>query len=332
MKRIAINGLGRTGKLILKEHLLDQYADIEVVAVNDLTPIDNLAYLLRYDSVHGKPGYAVNIEGDRLYLGQHGVQVFSEQDPTKLPWQELDIDLVIDCTGKFTERSAAEQHLQAGAKKVLIGAPSKDADFVVVLGVNDDQLDPAQHTIVSNASCTTNSLAPPIKVLDDSFGIEEVCATTVHSYTASQGLVDKASSRMHRGRAAALSLIPTTTGADKATVQVLPQLKDKISALAIRVPVPDGALTDITARVTQPVSVEQVNSALNTAATGQLKNILAYSEEELVSIDIIGEPHSAIVHAKSTSVVNQHLVKLFVWYDNEFGYARRCLDVSQILA
>ena len=331
MIRIAINGVGRTGRLMLREHKLDQYKDLQVVAINDVADLDDLVYLTRFDSVHGKPPFAVSKGNESIMLGDQEVKVLSEPDPAKLPWRELGIDVVIECTGKFTARADAQKHIDAGAKRVIIGAPSKDADFVVVCGVNDQDLDPEKHRIISNASCTTNSLAPPLKVLLDEFGIEEVLVTTVHAYTVSQALCDKPAKKMHRGRAAALSLIPTTTGAETATQQVLPELKDRIKALAIRVPVPNGSLTDISARLSKPVTVENVNKALENAANGAMKGILAYSEDELVSVDIIGEPESAIVHALSTSVVNDHSVKLHVWYDNEYAYGCRVLEVAQKL-
>ncbi len=331
MIRIAINGVGRTGRLMLREHKLDQYKDLQVVAINDVADLDDLVYLTRFDSVHGKPPFAVSKGNESIMLGDQEVKVLSEPDPAKLPWRELGIDVVIECTGKFTARADAQKHIDAGAKRVIIGAPSKDADFVVVCGVNDQDLDPEKHRIISNASCTTNSLAPPLKVLLDEFGIEEVLVTTVHAYTVSQALCDKPAKKMHRGRAAALSLIPTTTGAETATQQVLPELKDRIKALAIRVPVPNGSLTDISVRLSKPVTAESVNKALENAANGAMKGILAYSEDELVSVDIIGEPESAIVHALSTSVVNDHSVKLHVWYDNEYAYGCRVLEVAQKL-
>lgn len=333
MIRIAINGVGRTGRLMLREHKLDQYENLQVVAVNELAALDDLVYLTKYDSVHGKPPYTVSKGdgGESIMLADQEVKVLSEPDPAKLPWGELGIDIVIECTGKFTARTDAQKHIDAGAKYVIIGAPSKDADFVVVCGVNDQNLDPEKHRIISNASCTTNSLAPPLKVLLDTFGLEEVLVTTVHAYTVSQALCDKPAKKMHRGRAAALSLIPTTTGADSATQQVIPELKGRIKALCIRVPVPDGAITDISARVSKPVTAESVNKAFEDAANGSMQGVLGYTEEELVSIDIIGEPESAIVHGLSTAVVNDHFVKLHVWYDNEYGYARRVLDVAQKL-
>jgi glyceraldehyde 3-phosphate dehydrogenase/glyceraldehyde-3-phosphate dehydrogenase (NAD(P)) len=247
-------------------------------------------------------------------------------DPSQLPWGSLDIDAVVDCTGQFTGRELAAQHLQAGARRVLIGAPSEDADLTIVLGVNDSDFDPHRHQVVSNASCTTNSLVPPLHILTRHFGLEAVTVSTIHAYTASQTVVDRAAKKMHRGRAAGVSMIPTTTGADRAAVQVMPELQGRISALAVRVPVPDGSLTDITAQVSEVPEAAAVNRALREAAEGPLRGILGYSDDELVSVDVLGEPYSGLVHARATRVTG-NLVKLYVWYDNETGYASRCLDV-----
>lgn len=329
MKRIAINGLGRVGRLLLRRYHQSAFKNFEIVAVNDPMPVDNLIYLLKYDSVHGKPSYQVAVKGDQLLLDDWTVSLFSQTDPVNLPWQALTIDLVIDCSGHFRHRAEAMQHIDSGAERVLIGAPSPDADITLVQGVNEQQYDPSLHQIISNASCTTNSLAPPLKVMDQQFGIERVLITTVHAYTVSQNIVDSAAKRKHRGRAGAINIIPTSTGADAATAQVLPQLKDRISALALRVPVVNGALTDISAELRSPVSVEMLNTAFKNAANGSLKGILEYSDEELVSSDIIGNPHSAIIHGRSTRVVKNNYVKVQVWYDNEYGYACRCLELIE---
>lgn len=326
MKRVAINGMGRTGRVMLRRWLAGDAADIDIVAVNDIIAVDNLAYLLRYDSVHGRLPWPISVVGDSLRIGERSIRCFSCRDPRELPWRELDIDVVIECSGQFTSREQAAQHIAAGATRVLIGAPSEDADVTLVLGVNHGDYDPARHQVISNASCTTNSLVPALMVLRDSFGLESVTMTTVHAYTASQAVVDRAASKMGRGRAAGVSMIPTTTGADKAAGQVMPELKGKISALAIRVPVPDGSLTDITALVTGSPSAAEVNAAFKTAAETRLAGILGYSEEDLVSVDILGEPYSGLVHARATRVTGR-LVKVYVWYDNETGYACRCLDV-----
>jgi glyceraldehyde 3-phosphate dehydrogenase/glyceraldehyde-3-phosphate dehydrogenase (NAD(P)) len=331
MKKIAINGMGRTGRVMLRRLLLANRWDLELVAVNDVADPDDVAYLVKYDSVHGRLNETVSYGNGRLAVGDRSVTLLRESNPSKLPWKALGVDVVIECTGQFTSRRAAAQHLDAGARRVLLGAPAPDADATIVLGVNEAVFDPAAHFIVSNASCTTNSLAPPLKVLIDAFGVEEVLATTVHAYTASQGIVDKPAKKKHRGRAAAVSMIPTSTGADAATVQVIPQLADKIRVLAIRVPIPDGSLTDINARLSRKASVADVNAALRDAANGRLAGILGYTDEELVSIDIVGEPHSGIVHASATSVAGS-LAKVLVWYDNEVGYSHRCLDVVDRLA
>jgi glyceraldehyde 3-phosphate dehydrogenase len=331
MKRIAINGMGRTGRVMLRRLLCANRWDLELVAVNDIADPDDIAYLVKYDSVHGRLDETVVYDQGRLKIGDRSVALLRESDPAKLPWKALGVEVVIECTGQFTSRRAAAQHLGAGARRVLLGAPAPDADVTVVLGVNERDFDPTRHFIVSNASCTTNSLAPPLKVLIDAFGVEEVLATTVHAYTASQGIVDKPAKKKHRGRAAAVSMIPTSTGADAATVQVIPQLADKIRVLAIRVPIPDGSLTDISARLTRPATVAQINDAMRSAANGPLAGILGYSQEELVSVDILGEPHSGIVHANATAVAG-NLAKVLVWYDNEVGYSHRCLDVVDRLA
>jgi len=331
MKRIAINGMGRTGRVMLRRLLLDNSWDLELVAVNDVADANDLAYLVKYDSVHGRLQQTVRVDGGRLFIGERSVALLREPAPVKLPWRSLGVDVVIESTGQFNTRVAAAQHLTAGARRVLLGAPAADADVTIVLGVNEGQFDHAKHQVVSNASCTTNSLAPPLKVLMDAFGVESVLATTVHAYTASQGIVDKPAKKKHRGRAGAVSLIPTSSGADAATVQVLPSLADRIRVLAIRVPVPDGSLTDINVLLTRTATAAQINAALSAAAQGPLAGILGYSDEELVSVDILGEPYSGIVHAQSTNVAGR-LAKVLVWYDNEVGYAMRCLDVVDRLA
>lgn len=326
MKRIAINGMGRTGRVTLRTHLAAPHEAAEIVAVNDVMPIENLVYLLKYDSVHGRLPSSISSEGNDLLIGDRRIRYCHEADPHQLPWEELAIDSVIESTGRFTHREDAAIHLSRGARRVLVGAPSPDADFTLVLGVNHEQFDPSRHHVVSNASCTTNSLAPPLKVLNDVFGLESVMVTTVHAYTASQSTVDRPATAMNRGRAAALSMIPTTTGADKAVVQVMPELDGKLRALAIRVPVPDGSLSDICAVLQKDVTADQLNGALRDASKGPLDGILGYTEDDLVSVDICGQPYSGIVHARATQVSGR-MVKILVWYDNEAGYANRCLDV-----
>jgi len=332
MKKIAINGLGRIGRMVLRHYMDVRQEEVELVAANDLVPTDDLAYLIRYDSVHGRATFPVEATEHAVKMGDMTLNIYAEKDPAQLPWKKLGIDVVIESTGHFTKRELAAKHLEAGARRVIISAPAPDADITIVIGVNEDKFDPKNHRVISMASCTTNSLAPPLKVLMDSFGIARAMATTVHAYTASQALVDRPDKKRDRGRAAAVSLIPSTTGSDVATTLVLPELKDRLRALAIRAPIPDGAITDIVADLNKSTTVEQVNAAFKRAAEGPLKGILGYTEEDLVSADIIGDTHSGIVHALSTQVVQGSMVKLQVWYDNEFGYSRRLLDVIERLA
>ncbi len=331
MKRIAINGLGRIGRLVLRHYMDSEKDKVEVVGANDLVPPEDLAYLIKYDSVHGTATFPVTFGDDFVQIGDKKIRIFSEKDPSNLPWGELDVDVVIECTGRFTKRELAAKHLEAGAKRVIISAPSKDADFMVVLGVNQEDFDPEKHLVISNASCTTNSLAPPLKVLCDNFGVEKALVTTIHAYTATQGLVDRPAKKRIRGRTAAVSLIPTTTGSDIATTKVLPELEGRLRAMAVRVPIPDGALTDISAVLRKKVSEKEVNNALKAASRGPMKGILGYTEEEVVSIDIINDTRSGIVHGLSTRVIQGDMVKLQVWYDNEYGYSKRLLDLVETL-
>lgn len=329
MKRIAINGLGRIGRLILRHYMNEPIGEVEIVAANDLVPSDDLAYLVRYDLVHGRAPFSVEATPDGLKLNDRQIRITATRDPAELPWKALGIEVVFECTGRFTQREAAAHHLRAGARRVVIGAPSKDADFTVIMGVNHHAFDPQTHQIISNASCTTNSLVPPMKVLLDRFGVEMAMVTTIHAYTATQGLVDHPEKKKIRGRAAAINLVPTSTGSDIATIQVLPELTDRLRALAIRAPVIDGAITDISAVLAKPVTTQAVNEAFREAAReGPLAGILGYSEEDLVSSDIIGDLRSSIVHAQSTRVVGERMVKVQCWYDNEAAYARRMLDVA----
>ena len=331
MKRIAINGLGRIGRMVLRHYMEVHPKDVTLVAANDLVPTDDLAYLIKYDSAHGRATFPISSDEHTIKMGDTTLNVFAEKDPSQLPWKKLGIDVVIESTGRFTKRELAAKHLEAGARRVIISAPATDADITIVVGVNDNKFDPKKHSVISMASCTTNSLAPPLKVLMDNFGVERAMATTVHAYTASQALVDKPDKKLSRGRAAAVSLVPSSTGSDIATVLVLPELKDRLRALAIRAPIIDGAITDIVADLKKSTTGEQVNAAFKKASDGQLKGILGYTEEELVSADIIGDTHSGIVHALSTQVVQGTMVKVQVWYDNEFGYSRRLLDVIERL-
>ncbi|GBD93321.1 glyceraldehyde-3-phosphate dehydrogenase [bacterium BMS3Abin05] len=332
MKKIAINGLGRIGRMVLRHYMNNPVKDIEIVAANDLVPPENLAYLLHFDSVHRRTPYPVAAKGDTITMGDFSIKMFAEKDPASLPWREMGVDLVIESTGFFTQREKAAGHLRAGAKQVLISAPSQTADLTVVLGVNEAQFDLQKHQVISMASCTTNSLAPALKVLNDAFGIEDAMITTVHAYTATQAVVDRPSKKLRRGRTAAVSLIPTTTGAAVATTLVLPELKGKMDAIAIRAPIPDGAVTDIVAHLQKDVTVDSVNAALQKAAEGPMNGILGYSEEELVSADIIDEVHSGIIDALSTRVVGNRLIKVLVWYDNEYGYSKRLLDFIEYIA
>jgi glyceraldehyde 3-phosphate dehydrogenase/glyceraldehyde-3-phosphate dehydrogenase (NAD(P)) len=331
MKKIAINGFGRIGRLVLRHYLSDPPKNLQIVAANDLTPTDELAYLLRYDSVHGRASFPIGSGQDYLELGSQKLAIFNEKDPVNLPWKALGVDIVLECTGLFRRREDAAKHLAAGASKVIISAPSESADLTIVMGVNEKLYNPQAHHIISNASCTTNSLAPVVKILNDEFGIESMMVTTIHAYTASQSLIDRPTRKRRRGRAAAASLIPTSTGAAKATAIVIPELKGKMDAIAVRAPIPDGALTDIVAYLKKDVSVETVNALLKNSAEGELRGIIDYNDDEIVSADIIGNPNSGIVDAPSTRVVMNRVVKVLVWYDNEFGYSRRLLDLASYM-
>ncbi|MFT5143271.1 MAG: glyceraldehyde 3-phosphate dehydrogenase [Rhodothermales bacterium] len=324
--RLAINGFGRIGRLVFRSILERATDEFDVVAVNDLTDSATLAHLFKYDSVHGKYPGTVKTYGEGLEIDGDRFKVFSERDPSKLPWGDLGIDVVIESTGFFRTREKAGLHLQAGAKKVVISAPASGAvDATIVLGVNDHLLT-GKEEVISNASCTTNCLAPMVKVLDDSFGLKKGFMTTVHAYTSDQNLQDAPHSDMRRARAAALSIIPTTTGAAKAVGLVLPHLAGKLDGFALRVPTPDGSLTDLVAELNQEVTKEQINAAMKAASEGSMKGILEYSEEPLVSTDIIHNPHSNIFDALST-MASGNLVKVVGWYDNEWGYASRTVDV-----
>lgn len=333
MKNIAINGLGRIGRLVLRQYIMDPPEYATLVAVNSPAPIEELAYLIKYDSVHGRAPFEVKAGTDYLEIGSRRIAVFHEKDPESLPWRKNDVNIVLECTGLFREREEAEKHLTAGASKVIISAEAKNEDLTVVLGVNEKLYDPEKHHIISNASCTTNCLAPVAKVLNDAFGINYLTATTVHAYTSSQAIIDSASPRhRRRGRAAAVSLIPASTGAATATERVLPELKGKISAIAVRVPLANGSLIDVTAQVNKDVTSEMVNAALKRSAEGDMTGILGYTEDELVSADIIGDEHSAVVDANATKVIMDRVVKVLAWYDNEYGYARRLLDLADYIA
>ena len=332
--KVAINGLGRIGKMVLWHYFENKPENIDIVVANggSGTPED-LAYMLKFDSVHGKFPANVEYTDNSLIIDGKEIKIVSERDPEKLPWAEMGIDIVIEATGKFTKGPDAAKHLKAGAKKVVITAPGKEVDHTFVLGVNQDEYDPANHNIVSNASCTTNSLAPAMKVLEDTFGVESALVTTVHSYTSSQVTIDRKKPGKHRrGRAAAVNIIPTTTGAAIATTEVIPALKGKMNAMALRVPTPDGAVTDISAVLKKEVTVEEVNKAFEDAMNSNLKGILEITYDEVVSTDILGNPHSSIIDGLSTMVVDGNKVKLLAWYDNEFGYAKRVLELTSFIA
>jgi glyceraldehyde 3-phosphate dehydrogenase len=326
MVRIAVNGLGRIGRSFLKI-ALDKKLDI--VAVNDLGDINSLVYLIKYDSVYGNYENKVEAGKDFIKINNKKIKVFSEKDPENLPWKELDVDIVIESTGVFTDREGANKHLKAGAKKVIISAPGKNPDITVVLGVNENQLR-KEHKIISMGSCTTNCLAPIVKVLNDSFGIEKGYMTTVHAYTNDQAILDAPHKKLRRGRAGAMNLIPTTSGATTSVTDVIPKLKGKLDGLAIRAPVACGSITDFVAILKKSVTREQVNEALKKASQQKLKGILYYSEDELVSSDIIRNPNSSIVDSILTQA-NGNLVKVLSWYDNEYGYSCRLVDLVKLL-
>jgi len=327
MKKVAINGFGRIGRLAFRQML--NRSDLSVQAINDLTDVDTLAHLLRYDSIHGKFDGSVQVEGGNLVVNGQTIHISAERNPADLPWGSLGIDIVVESTGVFTSEEKASLHLDAGAGKVVISAPAKGSMKTVVLGVNDEILTNADR-IVSNASCTTNCLAPMAKVLDDAFGVEHGLITTIHAYTADQRLQDAPHRDLRRARAAALSMIPTSTGAAKAVGLVLPQLAGKLDGLAVRVPTPTGSVTDLTATLKRSVTAEEVNAAMQAAAEGPMKGVLEYSTDPLVSVDIVGNPHSCIFDSGLTIAMGT-TVKVFGWYDNEAGYATRVADLVERL-
>ncbi len=327
--RVGINGFGRIGRNYLRA-ARRRGADIDIIAVNDLTDAPTLAHLLKYDSIHGVWPGDVCVEGDGITIEGDSFKVLSQRDPAQLPWAELGVDVVIESTGFFTDREGAAKHLAAGAKKVLISAPAKDPDLTVVVGVNDGDYDPAQHHIISNASCTTNCLAPVAKVLLDSFGIEQGFMTTIHAYTNDQMILDLPHKDLRRARAAAMSIIPTSTGAARAIALVLPELKGKLDGFAMRVPVPDGSVVDLSVTLGREVTVAEVNAAVKAAAEGPLAGVLQYTEDPIVSTDIIGNPYSSVFDAKLTMVMGRQ-VKVVSWYDNEWGFSNRMVDLSGML-
>ena len=329
--RIGINGFGRIGRNYFRAALA-QGADLEIVAVNDLTSPEALAHLLKYDSVGGRLTQSVEVKEGNLIVDGNIIKVLAERDPANLPWGELGVDIVIESTGFFTKAAAAQKHIDAGAKKVLISAPASDEDITIVMGVNHELYDPAAHHIISNASCTTNCLGPLAKVVNDAFGIERGLMTTIHAYTADQNLQDGPHSDLRRARAAAINMVPTSTGAAKAIGLVLPELKGKLDGYAIRVPVPTGSATDLTVTVSREVTVEEVNAALKAASeTEQFKGILSYTADPIVSSDIVGDPSSSIFDSGLTKVIGNQ-VKVVSWYDNEWGYSNRLVDLTELVA
>jgi glyceraldehyde 3-phosphate dehydrogenase len=328
--KIGINGFGRIGRNVFRAALKNP--NVEVVAVNDLTDANMLAHLLKYDTVHGKLDAEVTVDGNNLVVEGKTIQVSAERDPAKLSWGEQGVDIVVESTGFFTKRSDAAKHLEAGAKKVIISAPASDEDITIVMGVNEDKYDAASHDVISNASCTTNCLAPFAKVLNDKFGIKRGMMTTVHSYTNDQQILDLPHKDYRRARAAAENIIPTTTGAAKAVSLVLPELKGKLNGGAMRVPTPNVSLVDLVAELEKEVTVDEVNEALKAAAEGELNGILGYSEEPLVSGDYNGNINSSTIDALSTMVMEGSMVKVISWYDNESGYSNRVVDLAEYLA
>jgi glyceraldehyde 3-phosphate dehydrogenase len=328
--RVGINGFGRIGRNIMRAAL--PHDDIDVIAVNDLTDAATLAHLLKYDSILGNLNATITSAGDRITVDGDEFQVLAQKDPAQLPWKDLGVDVVFEGTGRFTKKEDAAKHLQAGAKRVIITAPAKGPDVTVVMGVNQQAYDPAKHQIISNASCTTNCLAPVAKVLEESFGITKGWMTTVHSYTNDQQLLDLPHKDLRRARAAALSIIPTSTGAASALGEVLPQLKGKLDGISMRVPTPNVSVVDLNAILGKPATSESVNAAFKAAADGPLKGILEYVTAPLVSIDFRGNPHSAMLDSAYTKVMAGDFVKVLAWYDNEWGYSSRCVDLLRFMA
>jgi len=330
-KRVAINGLGRIGNQVLRHYINNLPKNCEIVAANT-SSVEDAAYLLKYDSVHGKANFDIQTQENKLIVDGHEITIVSSHNPLELPWKELGIDIVLECTGRFTDGSLAQQHITAGAKKVIISAPGKNIDLTIVKGVNETEYDNTKHHIISNASCTTNSLAPVMKVLEENYGVENAMITTTHAYTSSQVTVDKRAKKRRRGRASAVNIIPTTTGAAIATVEVIPALEGKMEAMALRVPVPDGAITEVVALLNKDVTKEALNETFKKASENELQGILEFTTEEIVSSDIINNRHSCIVDGLSTAVVGSKMVKVMAWYDNEYGYSQRILEVADYIA
>ena len=324
--QVGINGFGRIGRNVFRAALNNP--EVNIVAVNDLTDAATLSHLLKYDSVHGILDAEVKVDGDAIIVNGKKIQVLAKRDPAELPWGELGVEIVVESTGHFTDRAKAAAHLAGGAKKVIISAPAKGEDLTIVLGVNEDKYDPANHHVVSNASCTTNCLAPFTKVLNDNFGVKRGMMTTVHSYTNDQQILDLPHSDLRRARAAAVSIIPTTTGAAKAVGLVLPELQGKLNGFSLRVPTPNVSVTDLVAELEKTVTAEEINNAMKAAAAGPMKGILDYTDEPLVSKDFNHNPHSSIVDGLCTMVIEGNMVKVVSWYDNEWGYSNRVVDLA----
>lgn len=330
--KVAINGFGRIGRSVLRIAQDKLGEDIEIVAINARADSKTLAHLFKYDSCYGKFNGTIDTTEDLMIINGKSIKICRENDPENLPWKEMGIDIVIESTGKFKDKESLMKHIKAGAKKVILTAPGKDEDITVVMGVNEKELDIKKHTIISNASCTTNCLAPFVKVLDDKFGIVKGLMTTIHSYTNDQQLLDKTHKDLRRARAAGESIIPTTTGAAKAVAKVLPNLKGKLNGFSLRVPTPTVSLTDLVCELTKSVTVQEVNNAFKEAARGSMKGILGYSEEPLVSIDYKGDERSSIIDGLSTMVIGENMVKVVSWYDNEWGYSCRTVDLVKFVA
>ncbi|MBB5021083.1 type I glyceraldehyde-3-phosphate dehydrogenase [Desulfurispira natronophila] len=328
--KVAINGFGRIGRSVFR--IASQRQDMEVVAINDLTDAKTLAHLLKYDSVHGTFAADVKAKDDSIVVDGKEIRVYAEKNPADLPWKSLGVEYVLEATGIFTERDKAQAHIDAGAKKVIISAPGKNEDATIVMGVNEGNYDPARHHVVSNASCTTNCLAPAAKVILDNFGIRKGFMTTIHSYTNDQRILDLPHKDLRRARAAAMSMIPTTTGAAKAVSLVIPEVKGKLDGVAVRVPTPNVSVVDFVCEVEKNTTAEAVNKAFQAAAEGPMKGVLAYCDEPLVSIDFMGSTYSSIIDADNTKVMEGNLVKVFTWYDNEWGYSCRCIDLIAHMA
>lgn len=329
--KVGINGFGRIGRQVVRAAKEQQVADIDIVAVNDLTDTRTLAHLFKYDSVHRTFRGSVEHDADGITIDGDRLAVFAMKDPAALPWRDLGVEVVLESTGRFTKAEDARKHLDGGARKVIISAPAKGEDLTIVMGVNNERYDVATHHIVSNASCTTNCLVPMVKVIRDRFGFRHGSMVTIHSYTNDQNVLDLPHKDLRRARAAALSIIPTTTGAAKATSLVIPEVKGKIDGIAIRVPTPDVSLTELTVEVERATTIDEVNAAFREAANGSMAGIVAVSAEELVSSDYIGNPHSVILDSLSTNVIDGTMVKVSGWYDNEWGYASRCVDLIRFM-